>query len=78
MDNYSAEQHMIAQQVKANGAAVVQLTMRMLMQMRPRVWHIDLNGGVDAFMDDALDVFGEMGTRYASFFSFQYLVPDSV
>jgi len=28
MDNYSAEQHMIAQQVKANGAAVAQLTMR--------------------------------------------------
>ena len=27
MDNYSAEQHMIAQQVKANGAAA-QLTMR--------------------------------------------------
>lgn len=28
MDNYSAEQHMITQQVKANGAAVAQLTMR--------------------------------------------------
>lgn len=28
MDHYSAEQHMIAQQVKANGAAVAQLTMR--------------------------------------------------
>ena len=28
MDNYSAEQYMIAQQVKANGAAVAQLTMR--------------------------------------------------
>ena len=28
MDQYSAEQHMIAQQVKANGAAVAQLTMR--------------------------------------------------
>ena len=28
MDNYSAEQHMIAQQVKANGAVVAQLTMR--------------------------------------------------
>jgi hypothetical protein len=38
---------------------------------------IGLNAGVDAFMDDALNVFGEMGTRYASFFPFQYLVPDS-
>ena len=28
MDNYSTKQHMIAQQVKANGAAVAQLTMR--------------------------------------------------
>jgi len=28
MDQYSAEQHMIAQQVKANGAAVAQLTMQ--------------------------------------------------
>jgi hypothetical protein len=28
MDQYSAEQHMIAQQVKANGAALAQLTMK--------------------------------------------------
>ena len=28
MDHYIAEQHLIAQQVKANGAAVAQLTMR--------------------------------------------------
>jgi hypothetical protein len=28
MDNYTAEQHLIAQQVKANGAVVAQLTMR--------------------------------------------------
>jgi hypothetical protein len=28
MDHYIAEQHMIAQQVKENGAAVAQLTMR--------------------------------------------------
>jgi len=28
MDNYTAEQQLIAQQVKANGVAVVQLTMR--------------------------------------------------
>lgn len=28
MDNYTAEQHLIAQQVKANGVAVAQLTMR--------------------------------------------------
>ena len=28
MDNYTAEQQLIAQQVKANGAAVAQLTMR--------------------------------------------------
>jgi hypothetical protein len=28
MDNYSAEQHMIAQQVQANGSAVARLTMR--------------------------------------------------
>ena len=28
MDNYTAEQHLIAQQVKANGAAVAQLTLR--------------------------------------------------
>lgn len=31
---------------------------------------IDLNAGVDAFMDDAINVFSEMGTRYASFFPF--------
>ena len=30
MDQYSAEQHMIAQQVKANGVAVAQLTMNSL------------------------------------------------
>ena len=28
MDNYTAEQHLIAQQVKANGAAVAQLMLR--------------------------------------------------
>jgi len=28
MDNYTAEQQLIAQQVKANGVAVAQLTMR--------------------------------------------------
>jgi hypothetical protein len=38
---------------------------------------IDLSGGVGASMDDALNVFGEMGTRYA-FFPFKYLVADSV
>ena len=28
MDHYTTEQHLIAQQVKANGAVVAQLTMR--------------------------------------------------
>jgi hypothetical protein len=28
MDQYSAEQHMIAKQVKANGVAMAQLTMK--------------------------------------------------
>ena len=40
---------------------------------------VDLIAGVDAFVDDVLNVFGEMATMYASFslllFSpFQYLV----
>lgn len=40
MDHYIAEQHLIAQQVKANGAAVAQLTM----------WQFDHEG---PFEDDS-------------------------
>jgi len=49
---------------------------------------VDLIAGVDAFVDDALNVFGEMGTMYASFslllfFPFNiwllfYIVPISI